>query len=485
MDIHIEVKNLAKSIAFIIIITTITSCDGILDESPKNVSSNNFYKTADEIETAINAIYDPLRDFRAEQIAVLSAHTDWGYGRGSRADYNDFSGFNQGNISVAGTRWEGFYESIRNANIVIERASESDVSASEVESFIAEAKFLRALSYFDLVRNWGGVPIRTEDTIDETDVPREAVDQVYDLILADLAVAEANLPEEPKHIGRPTTWAAKTMLADVYLNLERYSDARDKANEVIQSGYFDLVPVSSKEDYQWDVFGPEITTTPEEVFYFKYIRDTNEGNWINFVLNHPSTGYFNHGGAYAQYSDASNPFYMNWEDGDIRKELWDQIDFGLSETTLVSSKYIDPSAVGTSGAGNDLPIYRYSEVLLMYAEADARVDGGPTTEAMEALNKVHRRAYGFDPSSSSDVDFNISNHDESSFLDLILQERGYEFIYEGKRWLTLKRVGRAQEFVMENRGITVAERHYLWPIPESEFEYNDGMDSDTDQNPGY
>lgn len=489
-------KNLFVTQSFLnfaigsLVLLLFVSCEGIMDssleENPKSVAAENFYNTSEEVETAVNAIYTPLRLMRAEQISVLSAHSDWGYGRGSRADYNDFSGFNSGNINVAGRRWESFYQSIRNANLVIQNAPEGTaISAADLDRFLAEAKFLRALAYFDLVRNWGGVPLRTENNISETDVPRSSVDEVYDFILADLNEAETSLPDEPQHVGRPTMWAAKTVLADVYLNLERYTEARDKLNEVMQSNKFSLVPVSSKEDFQWDLFGPELTTTSEEIFHFKYARQQGQGNWILFVLNHPSTGLFNFGGAYAHYSDAANPFYQNWDDDDIRKELWDQIDFGLGSTTLVSSKYIDPSAVGTTGASNDLPIYRYAEVLLMYAEAANRVAGGPTAEAMEALNQVHRRAYGFDPASSSEVDFNVNDYNENSFIDLVLQERGYEFIFEGKRWLDLKRTGKAQEIIMKNRGITIADRHYLWPIPNTEFDFNGAMDASTDQNPGY
>src|SRR3546814_4947540 len=130
----------------------------------------------------------------------------------------------------------------------------------------------------------------------------------------------------------------------------------------------------------------------------KYSRIQGQGNYILWILNHPSTGLYNYGGAYAHYGDASGRFYTEWDDADIRKQLWDKIDFGLGPNTLVSKKYVDQNSVEQSrGAGNDLPIYRYSEVLLQFAEADCRVAGGPTPEGIEALNKVHRRAYGYDP----------------------------------------------------------------------------------------
>src|SRR5690606_28957430 len=118
------------------------------------------------------------------------------------------------------------------------------------------------------------------------------------------------------------------------------------------SGRFSLVPVSSVGDFQQKIFGPEVVTNSEEIFYMKYSRIPGQGNYILWILNHPSTGLFNYGGAYAHYGDASNPFYVEWDDADIRKHLWDQVDFGLGPNTLVSSKYTDQQAVEQNkGAG--------------------------------------------------------------------------------------------------------------------------------------
>lgn len=464
----------------------LTSCDDMLTEEPKTIAAELFYNTPEEVESAVNAIYVPLRATRAEQVAILDAHTDWGYGRGSRAQYNDFAGMNAANANAAASRWNAFYQGIRNANLVIANAPKgSSLSEEQIAGFVAEAKFLRALAYFDLVRNWGGVPLRDEANMTEINLRRSTAEEVYALILSDLAEAEANLPSDPKHLGRPTKWAAKTMLADVYLTLGRFEEAREKAGEVIQSNKFSLVPISSKEDIQWKIFGPELTTTSEEIFYFKFARELGQGNYLLWILNHPSTGFYNYGGAYAHYSDATNPFYMSWEDGDHRKDLWDMVDFGLGATTLVSGKYVDPAAVSNDGSGNDSPIYRYAEVLLIYAEAAARVAGAPTDDAVEMLNLVRRRAYGYPPTSPSPVDFQVEGYDAETFVDLVLRERAYEFQFEGKRWYDLKRTGTAAAAILEAKGLTIAEAHYLWPIPTEELSFNKALDPSTDQNPGY
>ena len=471
---------------FLLLVTSLVGCDDALQEKPKTVAVENFYNTAEEVETATNAVYSPLRSSRAEQIAVLDAHTDWGYGRGSRAQYNDFAGFNSGNMNAATSRWNAFYQAIRNANLVIQNAPKGNaISEADITKYVAEARFLRALSYFDLVRNWGGVPLRTESNMTEIGVKRSTPQEVYAQILADLQDAEAHLPDEPKHIGRPTKLAAKTLLADVYLTLGRFAEARDKAKEVMQSNKFALVPVTKKEDFQLKLFGPDVITTTEEIFYFKYARQVGQGNFMLWILNHPNTKLFNFGGAYAHYSDANNPFYKAWDDRDIRKSLWDMVNFGLGPTTLVSSKYVEPAAVSQNDGGNDLPIYRYAEVLLIFAEAASQAEGGPGAEAMEALNQVRRRAYGLNPGTPAAIDYKHTDYNAQTFLDLVLQERAYEFIFEGKRWLDLKRTGKAQEAIGKAKGKTIAEAHYLWPIPLDELTFNTALDPTRDQNPGY
>jgi hypothetical protein len=461
-----------------------SSCESPLEEGPKTIVTENFYQSKSDFEAATNAVYFPLRMVRSEQIAILSAHTDWGYGRGSRAQYNDFEGFNPTNINAAADRWNSFYQGIRNANIVIEKAPLSEqLTEEERKHFLAEAKFLRALTYFDLVRNWGGVPLRTDANINEKDVPKSTPEEVYALILADLTEAEANLPLSAAEPGRPTQWAAKTLLAEVHLQLGDYDIAKTKSQEVIESGEFSLVKISSADDIREKIFGAALVTSTEEIFAFKFARQTGQGNGLPWILNHPSTGLYNFGGAYAHYGDAKNPFHKEWADGDLRKDLWQVVDFGLGDSTIVNGKFAETQAVDNTGAGNDIPVYRYPELLLIYAEASARVDG-LTDANLEAVNQVHRRAFGLDPTVTSEQDYIIADFTTESFLDLILQEKAYETQFEGKRWLDLKRTGRAQEFVMKNKGITISEKHYLWPIPLDELNFNDAM-SPSDQNPGY
>lgn len=474
---------------FLMLVGVLSSCESILKEEPKSLAVETFYNTAAEVEAAVNAIYTPLRSSNTSgmgvYIAVLEAHIDYAYGRGSYAVLNNFQGLDNVNISRTAGAWEGFYLSIRNANLVIKNAPNGkSISKANIDKYLAEAKFLRAFNYFHLVRNWGGVPIRTEANMTEINAKRNSVAEVYDLILADLKVAEAGLPEQISQSGRPSKWAAKTLLADVYLELKRYAEARDKAEEVMLSKKFSLVPVQTSEDFQ-KIFGPTVVTTPEEVFYLKYSRQSGQGNLWPWLTNHPGTRLHGGGGVYGHHSDITNPVYKNWDDKDLRKGLWYSWNIGLGATSILSKKFIDPDAIGGSGAGNDAPWYRYADVLLIYAEAASQAANGPTATALEALNQVHRRAYGLAPTSPSTIDFKLADYTANSFLDLVIKERGYEFQYEGKRWLELKRTGKAQQIILATKNKTIADKAYLWPIAVSELGYNTAIDPVKDQNPGY
>lgn len=472
---------------FLVIAFGLTSCKKALDEEPKLNVEENFYNTAQEAEAAVNAIFPPLRlggQGIASYNATLECHTDYALGRGSWAQFNSFSGFDAVNINRVADFWTSFYLAIRNANLVIRNVPNgTEISPEDINRYVAEAKFMRAFSYFHLVRNWGGVPLRLETTIEEKDIPKSTPEEVYALIEADLLEAEQNLPTDNNaQPGRPTIWMAKTLLSDVLLTRERFQEARDKASEVINSGKFSLVPIDSVGDFE-KIFGTGAGVTTEEVFHFKYNRQ-EQGNYYPFIINHPSTGFFGDMGAYAQYADSTSVFFQHWNSNDLRKGLWYPLDFGLGTTTLLQKKFIDPDAVNQYGAINDFPLYRYAEVLLIFAEADAHL-GRVDPQALEAANQVKRRSYGLDVNAASPVDYQAASLTPETFIDSILQERAYEFQFEGKRWFDLKRSGKAAELLQVNKGITIAEKHYLWPIPLSEMNYNEALDPSADQNPGY
>lgn len=463
----------------------LAGCDA-LEESPKNMVVENFYKTPEEVETATNAVYHSLRagECMAVYEATLECMSDCIYGRGSWAQIGEYNKLNDTNINRVALIWKWFFLAIRNANLVIQRAPAGDPA---IDVYVAEAHFLRAFSYFHVVRNWGGVPLRTDKNLGETHVPKSTVEDVYQLIVDDLLLAESVLPEKQELIGRPTKWAAKTLLADVYLQLEKYGDARVKAEEVMKSGQYSLVPVKTIADLQANVFGPTLLTSTEEIFYLKYSNIVaGQSNYLLWITNHASTGGFPFGGAYVLYMTSDNPVFASWDERDLRRQLWSHANFGLGDNTYVSTKFIDKTAISQNGGGNDDPIYGYSDVLLLYAEAITMEKGSVTAEALEAVNQIRRRAYGYNPVTPSEMDYKLSDYASvNAFRDLVIKERGYEFQLEGKRWLELKRTGKAEQIIKATKGLDVSELSFLWPFPIDEINYNTALDAAQDQNPGY
>jgi hypothetical protein len=440
---------------------------------------------------AVNSQYAPLKNascFGTNYIALMECFADYCYGRGSWAPNSDYVGLNAANITRSEGVWQYLYLSIRNANIAIKNIPHgSKTTETQKAQFIGEAKFIRAFDYFTLVRSWGGVPLRTEENLGQVDIARSSVDDVYGLILSDLQYAEQSLPDVPRLIGTPSKWAAKTVLADVYLNLKKWSDACSKADEVIVSGTYSLVKVSIPNDFN-KIYGPDIVTTSEEIFYLKY---WGTDGWAFFAYpHHPGAAslYKPWGNNYyVMYTTTDNLVYKNWDNNDLRKTnnfySWN---IGLGSNSLLFKKYIDPTGYGSAGLGsNDYPLYRYADLLIIYAEAANNLNNGPTAKAIECLNKIHRRAYGTDPEVASAIDFKIGDYNAGSFLDLIIKEQGYETIFEGKRWLELVRTGKAAEIIKAVKGKDIAVKHYLFPIPVGETNYNKAIDPVANQNPGY
>lgn len=462
----------------------LTSCNDLLIEAPKSIAVETFYNTAGEAEAAVASIYQPLRSgsiYGAEYIALLECFTDYLQGRGSWASNSDFQGLDGTNITRAGNMWNAFYLAIRNANLVVANVPKGrQLSDAEKNRYVAEARFMRALTYFQLVRSWGGVVIRTEENISEPNVPKSSPNDVYTLIEQDLLFAETYLSDQASVPGRATNGSAKVLLADVYFSQQKYTEAAQKAKEVIDSKSYALIEVSIADDFS-KLFGPEVISSTEEILSFKF---SQEQQWNYPLFTHGvGTPYVVDAGYMAIYSKDDHPVYAGWSDDDLRKVYgWYAWEFGLGENTILNKKFSDP---GSAQRRNDYPLYRYADVLLLYAEASCESAGQPTAEALETLNQVHRRAYGYPTTQPSPVDFILSDYNKESFVELTRNERLYETQAEGKRWYDLKRTGKAAEYIKAATGKDIIEKHYLLPIPVSEMNYNEALDPVADQNPGY
>ena len=484
-----------KLLYLLLIAGLLISCDSTLEEVPEDrISLENFYNTREDALAAVFAVYAPLRAdnyYGARFLGQLEALADYADGRGSYRPVSEYQGLDPTNIGRSENMWQQMYTSINRANAVMANVPAIEMDEGEKAAIIAEAHFLRALNYYHLVRGWGGVPIKTEESTDLSDIatPRSSENEVYGLIINDLQIAERDLPSAHDEVGRATRWAAKTLLADVYLTREQWDLARDKAQEVIASGEFSLVTIQEPDDFE-EIFGSEVINSTEEIFSLKYTRVDGQGFWYLSFLHRVQAGY-SAAGFRVLLGLPQLPFFTEWDDNDLRKEYniytsylddnGDIVELPDNEPMLFR-KFRDAAGVSPNGHGNDFPILRYADALLIHAEAASQAGNGPTAEAYESVNQIRRRAYGLNPD-TPDPTVDLSGLNAQSFREAVILERAHEFIAEGKRWWDLKRTGTAKE-VIEATGKSFSDVHLLWPVPLTEIDNNPAL-SANDQNPGY
>lgn len=481
------------SVPFVLFFLCSSCGKDLLTEKPESsLSSANFYKTKTDAIAAVDAIYNPIRSTYGG-IAYGGQFTgveDYAAGTGIYLPLSQYV-LNASSIARTDAAYMAFYQAIRNANIVLKIVPPIVMVDAEKNAILGEARFLRALSYRNLVRSWGGVPLRIEpiENVDQASGKRASVEEVYALIIKDLKFAEINLPNSQALVGRPTKWSAKTMLADVYLNNEKWAEARDKADEVIQSGIYSLVPITQPGDFEL-IFGPTAITSSEDVFSFKYSRSQG-GSQIPQHYSMANSAYSS-GGYGSFYGLPTYPLLRDWDHNDLRWQFGIYTSYPKKSGIIVQTSPDQPILFGkfkdagfAPSHGNDFPIYRYPDALFIYAEAASQENNGPTFLALERLNMVHRRAYGYPSTAPSSVDFTLATAPTVvSFRNLILKERAYEFLCENKRWFDLVRTKTVKQVIREAKGLDVSTTFLLFPIPQQEIDNNSEI-GPKDQNPGY
>ena len=482
-----------KNYILILIIFLFSSCEKMLDEVPKNfISKANYYQNEGDAQGALNGAYGLLSpDYYSVHVYLMEVlHGDYLNGRGGQAPISyfdqvlDFRG-----VNYAATNWNVAYSAINQANSILDNVPNiENISEDGKSRILAEARFLRAMPYFNLVRNFGPVPLRLHETTDLSTIaaPRELESTIYEQIIDDLLAAENDLIEDVgENTGQVSKWAAKMLLAHVYLTLEEWDKAAEKANEIINSGLYSLVKVEQPDDF-YKIFA--ITTSSSEDIMSVHHSATTQTAVPTFMHRASVLPWNSSSGYYAWLPDTNSWIGSSWNNNDLRK------DFNLyteyqntngdwiplpSTSPILFKKFIKNS---NGEAVYNLPIYRYAETLLFYAEASCMAEGTPSALALECLNMVKRRAYGYDPSSPSPVDY-PSGLGKEEFREIVLQERAYEFILERRRWYDLKRTGSVKQ-AFANVGKDFIDARFLWPIPEDEINNNPAI-SQEEQNPGY
>ncbi|WP_421830179.1 RagB/SusD family nutrient uptake outer membrane protein [Larkinella sp.] len=474
-----------KNILLLCLIGLMTSCE-VLDQKPEsNFTPTNFYKNADDAKAAVSAVYDPLNNANlySQVMWILQDQAtddaEWGNGRSTanqpKNDLDKYTFTPATNTFQA--IWSTVYSAINRANAVITRLPAVPMDEALKGRYIAEAKFMRGFYYFTLVRLFGGVPIMTTETtsLNDLSVARASVDEVYTLIIQDFTEAETVLPANYTGAdrGRATKGAATAYLAKVYLTRQDWAKAAAKAKEVIDSGQYDL----------WANFAEAFLIAnkngKEAVFEMQALSGGfGEGSWMQGYMR-PN---FDRVNGVAGFGDdpATENLYKAYRDDDKRRNVTLRLYSATSTPAAPASvlfpcyvyKYLDPAATGNADGGNNYPIIRYPDVLLMYAEALNEL-GANNAEAYATINRIRNRA---------GLPNLTPNLTQAQFRDSVLLERRLELAFEGHRWYDLARTKRLiSAMKAQNPAIAVAEHHYLFPIPQTERDVNPKLE----QNPGY
>jgi starch-binding outer membrane protein, SusD/RagB family len=358
--------------------------------------------------------------------------------------------------------WEAAYDAINRANNVLSSLPGVEgMDPDEAAQFRGEALFIRALSYHNLVRWFGGVPLVLQPNWEigddeNTNRPRSTQAQVYAQIEADLEEAEGLLPSfSAGYLA--TSGAATALLARVYLDEGKYAQARDAATAVIDGGDYELI-----QPYG-NVFAVE--NSSEVIFSVQYtVTDFNELAFWFF----PSVLGGRRG--FAPTADLAGAF------GDDDTERFDRT-IGFYQTSTGATRRYGNKYFRISTGEDNIIVLRLAEMYLIRAEANARL-GAPAAIVLADVNVVRERAE-VAPLTAADVDYDESGTvTQDELLQAVLDERRLEFALEGHRFFDLRRIyGTAgtAEF------LGIPEFRLLFPIPQDERDANPNLG----QNPGY
>jgi hypothetical protein len=464
----------------LIVLSVATSCRK-LDEEPKGfVTPDKFYNTPSQVEAVFAASLNNLWNYWG----------GYGYGMGAFVHDDQYYG---GNLVIGNNHanflWRAHYTSILNLNSAIRAMNKGSLAAgtpqATVDVLMAQAKFLRAYNYFMLVRMFGDLPLFTEDIEDPitAKVARSSVADVYKLIVADFTEAAAKLPASwpAAQRGRPASGAAKALLAKAYLTMataplndvSNYRKAADLAKEVIKEGRYSLVQDITKVFSLETKYGPEIMWS----FNSNY-ADINTDPQIYRPGEMDGWGDFSVQAEWEQQIPASprKSAYLLTEINGVPYTQWTG---GAQRPFIKKFMYDKQEDYNNYKSVMNMPIIRFADVLLIYAEAENMASGGPTQEAIEAINKVIDRANGYvDNAAHPKLTTNMS---KEAFDAAVIEERNQELCFEFDRWFDLVRKRMLKEKSIPAIQQNFSDADYLFPIPDEDVQLNPLIK----QNPGY
>lgn len=505
----------------------IASCEDSLEYAPESsISTENFYKTEADCKFALNAIYSDLGNANTygKNLSIT-----WAAGLDEALISRDNSSANwavarnehtPATVTIENT-WRTLYRGINNANVFIERAPSATFEDDDLKnSFIAEARFLRAFYYFELVRNWGDVPLRKESVKDVSgnDIAKSPAADVYQFVIDELEAIATLLPVAGEgEYGRATQTAAYGMLSRVYLTRagypnfispdESYAKVIENADMVITSMKHDLL--SSYKDVFMNLI-KDVNNPTEVIFDVQFsslwgqgLREAGQIGQLNGIENktkNSTTGPYAYGYIFAGVTlinsyDQDNDTRFDWNIASWKakkdvpvdqknKYQWYPGKYRRGDRVLNGDgtySIVTLESGEKNNTGINFPVLRYSDILLMKAEALNEL--GHTNEAIPFLDQVRQRAglIAIDVATVGSKD---------AFRNEIMDERLREFCFEGLRKHDLIRWGVYKEKLesakqdMIDAGVpsklgwmyiwanNIDEKFNIMPIPLKELDEN-------------
>jgi hypothetical protein len=505
---NLDMKKILGVVLCTILVTLTISCAD-LEERPVGIlAPEGFFKTKKDVESAIFGAYGIIASERLYGRVFISAlmlrsdMVDIG-NRGTAAEriqMNDFT--MDANNGMVAQFWPVWYQVIGAANSAEAGAKSLNLPETEINPLIAEARFVRALSYYHLVRCFGSIPYVAEAVSDPEKLKtlgKTSEEEVYKNIIADLEFCKQWLPDkQPNDVRtRPTKGTVATYLASVHLTNNNFQKAYAEAKFVIDNR--DKFGYRLESDFQ-DLFRAERgDAIKETIFAVDFVGGIfqapiyNDDLMANMVGNRlPEVGGFG-------VLVPSLRVYQTWDSRDYRKKVSFQDTLILNGRVIPYTQFPEPRPhidkwrrfPGNAGIGGrysdfNYSEFRYAEVLLIAAEAIAETVG-PNDEAIGYINQIRTRARNAG-GRTTQFPANLSGpFTKADFVNLVMEERRLELAFEWKRWYDIKRRKLGDSVfkgpnALEPRSAFDANRDYLMPIPRTEIDLNPNL---APQNPGY
>ena len=486
--------NKINYLFLVVLFTSLLGCSDYLEEVPiSELSVENSFETEADAIAAIVGVYNSLQLEGVYGKSQTLFSTDE-HNAGSKVPLSGLNlySFTADNVEVILPIWRDHYKGINRANLAISKIPSIDMDVAKRNTLVAEAKFIKALLYFNLIRYYGDVPYKDSETtsLNDLTIPRTPVATIYENMITDLEYCIEHLKVKAAGLaGHATQDAAKTLLASIYLTkgsmarrnntgdgIADFTFAARYSREVIDANRYTLCP------YFPDAFIVQNKNNDEIVFDVQFKSPgLGVGNTIGINMGIPSTasGVDNLSSGGSQGAIRANPYHQfYYEVADSIRMKWTNARILINAATggysIVSAISNNPPvsaakfrrypvrspafALQTNDYDVNWPIFRYAEVLLIYAEASNEING-PNQLAINALNLLRSRARNTNiggvhrdilPRSLSIqrsiglVDLTVTNSlvsTQSAFRNYILLERSRELSQEGKRWFDLVRWG--------------------------------------------